>query len=69
MRVLGGIATHIWRTADGVTIADLTETLIDEFGAPPEGDPTTLVRAAVDELRSLGLLMAEVDPPKEGDDR
>lgn len=57
VRVLGGIATHIWRVADGVSLNDLTETVIDEFGAPPSGDADDLVRAAVEELLHAGLLV------------
>lgn len=57
VRVLGGIATHLWRAADGVTIDDLTRMLVTELGAPNDGDAVALVRAAVDELLSIGLFV------------
>ena len=34
----------------------LTGTLVDRFGAPPDGDAGDLVRGVVDELLALGLV-------------
>lgn len=64
VRVLGGIATHLWRAADGVTIRELTAAIVTQVGAPPEGDATAMVRAAVEELLAAGLL--ENDPESDG---
>ncbi|MCC6270176.1 MAG: hypothetical protein IT190_02745 [Microbacteriaceae bacterium] len=59
VRVLGGIATHIWRAADGVSIEDLTGILVAELGVPPEDDAAVLIDAAVDELQAAGLLVSD----------
>lgn len=62
VHVLDGIAPEIWRgLSAGQGLAQVTESVVEVFGAPPEGDPTELVRAAISELAAKGL----VDEPED----
>lgn len=57
VHVLDGIAPEIWRgTLRNLTAEQLTEAVTTRFGAPPEGNADELVRAAIAELVSSGLL-------------
>ncbi|MDR2996967.1 MAG: PqqD family peptide modification chaperone [Microbacterium sp.] len=60
LSVLDGIAPTIWRAANGTTFDELVTAVTDVVGEPPEGaDAAALVRVAVDELRSSGMLTVE----------
>ncbi|MFE6995705.1 PqqD family peptide modification chaperone [Microbacterium sp. NPDC057659] len=60
LSVLDGIAPAIWRAADGTTFDELVTAVTDVMGEPPEGaDAAGLVRVAVDELRTSGILADE----------
>lgn len=57
MHTLNGIGPVIWSDSERPrTVSELTETAVAEFGAPEGLDPEPLVRTAVDELVSAGLL-------------
>ncbi|MDO5534746.1 MAG: hypothetical protein Q4F65_08855 [Propionibacteriaceae bacterium] len=42
--------------SEPITLDALTDLLVAEFGAPPEGDPRDGVQAVVDELAQIGLV-------------
>lgn len=57
VHTLNGIGPLIWSDSERArTVSELTETAVAEFGAPEGLDPEPLVRTAVDELVSAGLL-------------
>lgn len=59
VRVLSGIApTLLERAFMGATLDQLTNAVRETHGEPPQGTPSELVAAAVDELVSVGLLRA-----------
>jgi len=49
LRVIGGIAPVLWRTAEGATREALIHAALDAYG-DPGGDPATLVDGALAEL-------------------
>ncbi|MEI5583939.1 MULTISPECIES: hypothetical protein [unclassified Agromyces] len=57
-RVLAGIAPSIWLgIGSGLSVEQLVERAIEDFGPPPHGDASELVAAAIDELVGEGLVV------------
>ena len=56
-RVLAGIAPSIWLgISSGLSFEQLVAQVVTDFGRPPQGDPSKLVAAAIDELIREGLV-------------
>lgn len=67
VRVLDGIAPTIWNAAVGVDLRQLADSVISIHGVPPATEDSTidalsLVRAAVNHLASVGLLIDDTRP-------
>lgn len=57
VRVLDGIAPVTWTAcARGEDLEGIIAAVIDEHGAPPDGDATALVEQAIEELITAGVL-------------
>ncbi|SDT29258.1 hypothetical protein SAMN04489721_3027 [Agromyces flavus] len=57
-RVLTGIAPTIWLgIGTGLSMEQLVEQTLSDFGPPPAGDAWELVAAAIDELTRVGLVV------------
>lgn len=57
VRRVSMIGTSIRAMAtEGISVADLSRALEEEYGAPPEGDADDLTRRAVADLLAAGLL-------------
>lgn len=57
IRVLDGIGPTVWDAlCAGRDLDGIVDDLVHEFGAPPEGDARTIVRAALDEFVFDGIL-------------
>ncbi|WP_091492913.1 PqqD family peptide modification chaperone [Microbacterium pygmaeum] len=56
VRVLGEVASTIWRAANQATLETLVGATVAEYGSPAGADPTELVRSAADEMVDTGIL-------------
>ncbi|WP_062527371.1 hypothetical protein [Demequina rhizosphaerae] len=58
--LLSPVATEAALAArDGISVGDLRRHLLDEFGAPPEGEVDVLVQGLVDTLIARGVFRIE----------
>ncbi|WP_223626580.1 PqqD family peptide modification chaperone [Microbacterium sp. EST19A] len=56
VHVLDGIGPTLWEAADGLTLDEIVNAIVDEHGEPGAGDARAIVSAALQELVDDGLL-------------